>query len=67
MAIVSTAALPHRALPAMFFDCRRKGITIRSTVDLLISQIAIENNLYLLHDDTDYTRIAEVNKKLKFY
>jgi len=57
----------HENAALMFFDCRRKGITIRSTVDLLISQIAIENNLYLLHDDTDYTRIAEVNKKLKFY
>jgi len=50
-----------------FFNCRRKGITIRSSIDLLIAEIAIENNLYLLHDDMDYRRMAEVNKKLKFY
>jgi len=57
----------YESAARMFFDCRRKGITVRSSIDLLITQIAIENNLYLLHDDTDYTRIAEVNKNLKFY
>lgn len=51
----------------MYMQCRRKGITIRSTTDLLIAQIAIENGLYLLHDDTDYTRLAELFKELKEY
>lgn len=44
----------------MYFKLRKKGITIRSTIDCLIAQMAIENNLYLLHDDADFIRIAGV-------
>ncbi|MCP5062052.1 MAG: PIN domain nuclease [Ignavibacteriae bacterium] len=40
--------------------CSKKGITIRSTIDLLIAQIAIENNLFLLHNDKDFNNIAKV-------
>ena len=51
----------------MYMNCRKKGITIRSTLDIIISEIAIENNLYLLHDDIDYINIAKINENLKFY
>ena len=51
----------------MYMNCRKKGVTIRSTIDLLIAEIAIENNLYLLHDDMDYVNIAKVYKDLKIY
>ena len=51
----------------IFSNCRRKGITIRSTIDLLIAEIAIENNLFLLHDDMDFTNIAKIHKNLKIY
>ena len=51
----------------MFMNCRKKGITIRSTLDLLIAEIAMENNLYLLHNDTDYINIAKIYKNLKLY
>jgi len=51
----------------MYINCRKKGITIRSTLDLIIAEIAIENNLYLLHDDMDFSNIARVNKYLKMY
>lgn len=44
----------------IYFDCRRKGITISSTVDCLIAQTAIDNNLLLLHNDADFDKIAEV-------
>ena len=47
------------------FRCRRKGITIRSTIDLLIAETAIENDLYLLHDDTDYVNMAKAIPELK--
>jgi predicted nucleic acid-binding protein len=51
----------------MFMNCRKKGITVRSTLDIIIAEIAIENNLYLLHDDTDYTNITKVYQNLKIY
>jgi len=49
------------------FACRISGITIRSTIDLLIAQTAIENNLYLLHKDSDFTNIAKVIPEFKIY
>ena len=51
----------------MYINCRRKGITVRSTLDLIIAEIAIENNLYLLHDDMDFKNISKVYEDLKMY
>ncbi|MFC1566360.1 PIN domain nuclease [bacterium] len=51
----------------IYFQCRKKGITIRSTIDCLIVQICVENELKLLHKDKDFEKISKVVKKLKFY
>jgi predicted nucleic acid-binding protein len=50
----------------LYFRCRKKGITIRSTVDCLIAQISIENELLLLHNDRDFEAMATV-APLKFF
>ena len=50
----------------IYLDCRRKGITIRSTIDCLIAQTALENDLLLLHEDSDYDLMSKVIP-LKFY
>jgi predicted nucleic acid-binding protein len=47
--------------------CRENGITIRSTIDLIIAEIALENNLYILHNDNDYANMAKVITELKIY
>jgi predicted nucleic acid-binding protein len=44
----------------LYRNCRKKGITPRSTIDCLIAQIAIEYNLFLLHSDKDFEKMAEV-------
>ncbi|GBU20803.1 hypothetical protein R80B4_00688 [Fibrobacteres bacterium R8-0-B4] len=59
--------LSYENAARLFFDCRKKGITVRNSIDLIIAEIAIENDLYLLHDDKDYIGISQVNKALKFY
>ena len=51
----------------IYMNCRKKGVTVRSTIDLIITQIAIENDLYLLHDDNDYSNISKIYKNLKIY
>ena len=51
----------------MYMDCRKKGVTVKSTIDLIIAEIAIENNLYLLHDDNDFVNISRVCRNLKVY
>lgn len=50
-----------------YFLCRRNGITVRSSIDLLIVQTALENELFLLHDDSDYSNIARVVTELNEY
>jgi predicted nucleic acid-binding protein len=49
----------------MFFNLRRRGVTPRSTIDILIALTAIENDLYLLHDDHDFDAIARLMPELK--
>jgi len=48
-------------------NCRKKGITIRSTIDFIIAEIAIENDLYLFHNDNDFDSISKIYKNLKIY
>lgn len=55
----------HAAAARIYYDCRRKGIPIHSTIDCLIAQTAIEHDLILLHNDRDFERIAEVAPELK--
>jgi predicted nucleic acid-binding protein len=38
---------------------RKKGITIRKSIDCLIASYAIIGNMYLLHKDSDFTEIAK--------
>lgn len=44
----------------IFFQCRKRGLTIRSTIDCLIAQIAMEHDLLLLHSDQDFHLMANV-------
>jgi predicted nucleic acid-binding protein len=50
----------------LYRTCRTKGLTIRSTIDLFIAQIALENDAVLLHNDRDFEAIASVST-LKIY
>ena len=50
----------HRLAARIYYDCRRKGITIRSTVDCLIAALAIGADATLLHDDEDFERMRAV-------
>ena len=49
----------------LYFKCRKAGITPRSTVDLIIAQIAIDNNLLLFHNDKDFLQISQIIPDLK--
>ncbi|HZX35495.1 MAG TPA: PIN domain nuclease [Thermodesulfobacteriota bacterium] len=44
----------------LYLKCRKKGLTVSSTMDCIIAQTAIENRLLLLHNDSDYVKIARV-------
>ena len=50
----------------IYFMCRKKGITLRSTIDCLIACIAIESDFFLLQNDKDFLHMASV-VDLKLY
>lgn len=49
----------------MYYFLRKQGVTIRSTIDVLIALIAIEHNLLLLHNDRDFDTMAAKVSELK--
>lgn len=49
----------------LYFDLRRKGITPRSTIDILIALTAMTRQLMLLHNDRDFDLMAEQLDTLK--
>ena len=51
---------PTLGASRIFFDCRRQGVTLRSTIDCLIAQLVLEIDAVLLHDDIDFERIKSV-------
>ncbi len=50
----------------IYMSCRKRGITVRSTIDCLIAETALEHDLLLLHNDSDFAAIARV-VPLKIY
>ena len=50
----------HVEAARIFFDGRRRGITLRSTLDCLIAQLVLEVDGILLHDDEDFERIRKI-------
>ena len=55
----------YDAAADLYWRCRIAGVTVRSTIDCLIAQIAVEYGAVLLHSDRDYEHIARVEPKLK--
>ena len=43
----------------IYRSLRRKGITLRKSVDCMIASVAIENDIPLLHNDEDFKAIEE--------
>ena len=43
----------------IYRSLRERGITIRKAIDCMIAAVAIENNIFLLHNDVDFSHIAK--------
>jgi len=44
----------------IFFELRRRGLTVRSPIDCCIAQLALEHDALLIHRDRDFKTIADV-------
>ena len=43
----------------LYFELRKKGLTVRSPIDCCIAQIAIEHSVLLIHNDRDFDVIGK--------
>lgn len=55
----------HADAARIYFECRRKGVSVRSSTDCLIAQCAIENEAVLLHNDRGFSNMATIVKSLR--
>lgn len=65
LAVAEDMVALHWEAARIFFDCRRRGITVRSSVDCLIAAQAIAAQATLLHDDEVFERIKKARKGLR--
>jgi predicted nucleic acid-binding protein len=49
----------------IYFDLRRQGITIGSSIDCCIAQMALERDFILVHNDLDFEKISTVRPSFK--
>jgi predicted nucleic acid-binding protein len=52
------ATFEHAA--QIYRTCRRRGLTVRKTIDCLIAALCIEEGVELFHKDADFDAIARV-------
>ena len=59
------AEASHANAAKLYFNARRAGVTVRSNLDCLIAQCALDHRLILLHNDADFVRLGQVVSGLK--
>lgn len=57
---LETAASTWPYAARIYFELRRQGLTVRSPIDCCIVQLALENDILLLHRDRDFEVAARV-------
>jgi hypothetical protein len=50
----------YKKAAMIYFNCKRRGVTLSGAATCVIAQTAIENNLHLLHHDRDFDRMAKI-------
>jgi predicted nucleic acid-binding protein len=44
----------------LYFDLRRRGLTVRSVIDCCIAEVALCHEMTLIHNDRDFATIAKL-------
>ncbi len=44
----------------IYYDLRRRGLTVRSPIDCCIAQVALDSDFLLIHNDRDFETIAQI-------
>jgi predicted nucleic acid-binding protein len=56
---LETKSSTWKSAARIFYELRKKGITVRSPIDCCIAQIAIERRVLLIHNDRDFDVIGK--------
>ena len=56
---LETLSTTWQSAARIFYELRKKGLTIRSPIDCCIAQIAIEQRVLLIHNDRDFDVIGK--------
>lgn len=56
--VIAPAPGHWRDAARCFFELRRVGQTVRSSLDCLIAEVAMSHSMQLVHDDRDFEKIA---------
>ena len=60
--VIETKPIDYQNAASIYRACRQVGITVRTQIDCLIAAIAIRTGIPLLHQDSDFTAIAQITK-----
>ena len=60
--VIETKPIDYQNAASIYRACRKVGITVRTQIDCLIAAIAIRTGTPLLHQDSDFTAIAQITK-----
>lgn len=63
---VELTSASWQAAARIYYDLRRRGLTVRSPIDCCIAQAALESDLLLVHNDRDFETIAQVRSLQHF-
>lgn len=44
----------------LYFDLRRRGLTVRSVIDCCIAEVALRHEMTLVHNDRDFATVAKL-------
>ena len=65
---LETSDITWQQAGRIYFELRRRGITINSPIDCCIAQVALECDAVLLHRDKDFEKIARIRPlELEFF
>ena len=56
---LETLSTTWQSAARIFYELRKKGLTVRSPIDCCIAQIAIEQRVLLIHNDRDFDVIGK--------
>lgn len=56
---ISISKDTHTFAAQIYRFCRKKGLTIRKPIDCIIAATCIEQSIFLLHNDRDFTNISK--------